>query len=107
MMTAGARTSTPMTSSSSTARIARSANSTESGYSERSDMTWGDSEMGLPQIKTTLALLREGKNEFQELTATGDDAELVDKISKLGQNLLRSIVFERVMAARYQPREEA
>jgi len=69
-------------------------------------MSWGDSEMGLPQIKTTLALLHEGKDEFQKLEAC-EDAELVDKLAKLNPNLLRSIVFERVIAARYRPREEA
>src|SRR4051794_2232776 len=73
------------------------------GPRERSDMTWGDSQVGRPQIKTTLALLREGETEFQELTAMSDDAELVEKIAKLCQDRLRSIVFERVIAARYQP----
>ena len=66
-------------------------------------MTWGDDQVVRPQIKTTLALLREGETAFQELTATSDDAELVDKLAGLDKNPLRSIVFERVIAARYGP----
>jgi hypothetical protein len=52
-------------------------------------------------------LLREGEAAFQDLTATNDDAELVDKIAKLAQNTLRSIVLERVIAARYHPQGNA
>ena len=70
-------------------------------------MTWGDDQEGRPQIKTTLALLREAETAFQELTATNDQAELVEKIAKLGQDRLRSIVLERVIAARYQPQSAA
>jgi hypothetical protein len=35
--------------------------------------------------------------------AITDDAELVDKLAGLDQKLLRSIVFERVIAARFLP----
>ncbi|HEY8776544.1 MAG TPA: hypothetical protein VIM33_08725 [Gaiellaceae bacterium] len=63
-------------------------------------MSWGDSELGLPPIKATVAVLNEGRAEFQKLVACKDD-ELVETISKLSQNDLRSIVLERVIAARY------
>jgi hypothetical protein len=68
-------------------------------------MKWGD-ELIRGQIETTLAVLREGQDEFRELAAS-DDAKLVEKLAKLDPDRLRSIVFERVMADRYQPREEA
>jgi hypothetical protein len=72
----------------------------------RSHMSWGDSEVGLPQIKAAVSLLHEGKTEFQKLVAC-KDTELVETIAKLVQNDLRSIVLERVIADRYQQQSAA
>jgi hypothetical protein len=64
-------------------------------------MKWGD-ELVRAQVKTTLALLREGHEGFRELVSS-DDVALVEKLAKLDPNRLRAIVFERVIAARYLP----
>jgi hypothetical protein len=63
-------------------------------------MGWGD-DVTRAQVKVTLDLLREGEEEFRNLVAVDDD-QLADKLAALDPKLLRSIVFERVIAARYR-----